>query len=76
MAVKILGVLKKQNRYRAFIRPNSDLNTVQNLKRNLENENISGQIEFLSEDRSTSERVNCEAASIAVDVPWRNFRWR
>lgn len=54
VAVKILGVLKKQNRYRAFISPNSDLNTVQNPETNLEKENISGQVRT-SEDRSTSE---------------------
>lgn len=48
-------MLERQNRYRAFISPNSDLNTVQNLETNLENENISGQVECASEDRDISE---------------------
>lgn len=75
VAVKILGVLKKQNRYKAFISPSSDLNTVQNLETNLKNENISGQVECPSEDRSIM-RVSYEAGSMAVDVTWKNFQWR
>ena len=51
----VLGVLKKQNRYRPFIGPNSDLNRMENFKTNLEKENISGQVEGPSQDRHISE---------------------